>query len=44
MTFIKACAHVGTEQYKADLLATALAHSYRLLGQQSNVLTVEKVM
>ncbi|NXA88605.1 GAK5 protein, partial [Melanocharis versteri] len=23
--FIKACAHVGTEQYKADLVATTLA-------------------
>ncbi|NWV50468.1 GAK5 protein, partial [Daphoenositta chrysoptera] len=28
--FIKTCAHVGTEQYKADLLATALAQQLKV--------------
>ncbi|NXS17764.1 GAK5 protein, partial [Mystacornis crossleyi] len=28
--FIKTCAHVGTEQYKADLLATALAQHLKV--------------
>ncbi|NWT93260.1 GAK6 protein, partial [Urocynchramus pylzowi] len=28
--FIKTCAHIGTEQYKADLLATALAQQLQV--------------
>ncbi|NXS84772.1 GAK5 protein, partial [Erpornis zantholeuca] len=28
--FIKTCAHVGTEQYRVDLLATALAQRLRV--------------
>ncbi|NXE97502.1 GAK10 protein, partial [Menura novaehollandiae] len=28
--FIKACTHIGTEQYKADLLATALAQQLQV--------------
>ncbi|NXA87865.1 POK9 protein, partial [Melanocharis versteri] len=28
--FIKTCAHIGTEQYRADLLATALAQQLQV--------------